>query len=77
MKTTNINTTLLDNYFGLIRNLSPEIKLGLIEKIKKTLGNDKTSLSEAFGAWKSKKSADDIILELRENRKFNRTIESL
>jgi hypothetical protein len=81
MKTTDLNTTLLDNYFGLIRNLSPEIKIDLIEKIAKTLkGNitsNKSSLTDAFGAWKSKKSADEIITELRENRNFNRQIETL
>ena len=81
MKTKDINTALLDNYFGLIRNLSPEIKINLIEKIAKTLkGNitsNKSSLTDAFGAWKSKKSADEIIIELRENRNFNRQIETL
>ncbi len=57
MKTTDLNTALLDNYFGLIKNLSPEIKINLIEKIAKTLkGNitsNKSSLTDAFGAWKS------------------------
>ncbi|HIP49159.1 MAG TPA: hypothetical protein EYG92_09380 [Lutibacter sp.] len=81
MKTKDLNTTLLDNYFGLIRNLSPEIKINLIEKIAKTLkGNitsNNSSLTDAFGAWKSKKSADEIIIELRENRNFNRQIEAL
>lgn len=81
MKTTDLNTALLDNYFGLIKNLSPEIKINLIEKIAKTLkGNitsNKSSLTDAFGAWKSKKSADEIITELRENRNFNRQIEAL
>ncbi len=81
MKTTDLNKSLLDNYFGLIRNLSPEIKLELIEKIAKTLKgnitNNKSSLTEAFGAWKSKKTADEIIIELRNNRNFNRQIETL
>lgn len=81
MKTTELNTALLDNYFGLIKNLSPEIKINLIEKIAKTLKSNitsnKSSLTDAFGAWKSKKSADEIITELRENRNFNRQIETL
>ena len=82
MKTTDLNTSLLDNYFGLIRNLSPEIKLDLIEKIAKTLKgsniiNNKSSLTNAFGAWKSEKTAEEIISELRNNRNFNRQIETL
>ena len=81
MKTTELNTKLLDNYFGLIRNLSPEIKINLIEKIAKTLkeniSNNRTSINDAFGGWKSNKSADDIIAELKENRNFNRQIEQL
>ena len=81
MKSTELNTKLLENYFGLIRNLSPEIKINLIEKIAKNLegniSNNKTSIYDAFGGWKSNKSADDIISELRENRNFNREIEQL
>lgn len=81
MKTKELNTKLLENYFGLIRNLSPEIKINLIEKIAKTLkeniSSNKTSINDAFGGWKSDKSADEIISEIRENRNFNRQIEQL
>lgn len=80
MKTTDINTVLIESYFGLIKNLSPEIKLDLIEKLSKTLKGDlsknKSSFKSAFGAWKSDKSADEIIIELRGNRTFNRQIEA-
>ena len=81
MKITDINTSLLDNYFGLIKNLSPEIKLDLIEKIAKTLKanitNDNSSITEAFGAWESEKTAHEIITELRNSRNFNKQIERL
>ena len=81
MKTTDLNKALIDNYFGLIKNLSPEIKINLIERIAITLKGDikksNPTLSDAFGAWKSKKSADEIINELRKNRNFNRQIENL
>ncbi len=81
MKTTDINTSLIESYFGLIKNLSPEIKLDLIAKLTRTLKGDfvkrKKSLKNAFGTWKSDKSADEIILELRENRNFGRQIEPL
>ena len=81
MKTANINTTLIENYIGLIRNLSPENKLDIIEKISKTLKRDfkkkKNSINDSFGAWNSKKTADEIISELRDHRNFNREIEPL
>ncbi len=81
MKKTDINTALIENYFGLIRNLSPEIKLNLIEKITKTLKENlsikENSIIAAFGAWDSDNSADDIIIELKNSRNVNRKIENL
>ncbi|MGB0879026.1 MAG: hypothetical protein ACPGTO_00490 [Polaribacter sp.] len=72
MNTKKLNTSFIDNYLGLIENLSVETKQDLIEKIKKTLkissANKKSSITDSFGAWKSKKSADDIITELRKSR---------
>jgi len=79
MKATDIDKTIADTYFGLIKNLSPDVKLDLIEKLTKTLKGDfiqgKTDFKKAFGAWKSEESADEIILEIRNNRNFNRQIE--
>ncbi len=76
-----MNTVLSDNYFGLIRNLSPEIKLDIIEKLSITLKSDfsreKSSFVNTFGAWKSNKTAEEIIDELKEHRTFNREIEPL
>lgn len=81
MKTTNINTTLIDGYFGLIKNLSPEIKLDLIEKITKTLkidlSNNNESMQKSFGAWQSSQPAEVIIDETRASRNFNRQLEAL
>ena len=74
-----LDTLFSDNYFGLIRNLSPEIKLDLIEKLSNTLKSDlitkRNPLMDAFGAWESKKSAEDIINEIQNSRNFNRQIE--
>ena len=79
MRTAKINTTILNNYFGLLQNLSPTIKLALIEKllksINKDLGKNINSMKKAFGAWKSEKSADEIIKEIRDSRSFTRKIE--
>ncbi len=74
------DTILIDNYFGLLSKLSPEMKKKLIEQLKKTLdsglkASDKTSL-DAFGAWYSDKSADEIIQEIKESRFTNRQIET-
>ena len=81
MKTVDINTSLIDNYFGLLKNLSPEVKLDLIERLSKTLKIDFISerkvLKASFGEWKSKKSADEIINDLRSSRNLNRQIEAL
>lgn len=40
MRTAKINTTILNNYFGLLQNLSPTIKLALIEKLLKSINKD-------------------------------------
>lgn len=65
----------------MIKNLSPELKLDLIDKLTKTLKSDlnlnkKRTLKNSFGAWKSEETADEIINELRKNRSVNRQIES-
>ncbi|NOX86278.1 MAG: hypothetical protein GXO86_09995 [Chlorobi bacterium] len=79
MKTTDLNSKFINNYFDLIKNLSLEQKLDIIEKLTKTIKGDivrKTkTLKKAFGAWKSEKSADEIINELRNSRHFNRHID--
>ncbi len=81
MKTIDINTSLIDNYFGLLKNLSPEVKLDLIERLSKTLKIDFSSerkvLKASFGGWKSEKTADEIIHDLRNSRSLNRQIETL
>ena len=74
MKSFNIDNALIENYLGLLRNLSPKLKLDLIEKLTKSINVDlvqkKTVFKKSFGAWKSEKSANDIILEIRESRGF-------
>ena len=81
MKTIDVNTNFIETYFGLLKNLSPDIKLDIIGKLSKTIKSDlneqNKSLKDSFGAWQSDKSADEIILEVRESRNFNRHIEAL
>ncbi len=79
MKSTDINTTLIEGYLQLLDNLSPHNKLDLISKltlsIKTDISDKKNSFFKAFGAWDSKQSADDIIHAIKSSRNFKREIE--
>ena len=79
MKALNINTTIIEGYLQMLYNLSTNDKLDLISKLTlsvKTDTNDrKKSFYKAFGAWESKKTADEIINDIRNSRNFNRQIE--
>lgn len=80
MRTTEINTTIIDGYIELLDNLSPDNKLELISKLTNSveadLSNKKASFKRAFGAFESSKSAEEIIEEICSSRVFNRQIES-
>ncbi len=80
MKSTEINSTIVDGNIGLLENLSPGNKLDLISKltasVKTDLTNKKSSFKKAFGAFDSKKTAEEIIEEILSSRVFNRQIES-
>lgn len=79
MKAIDINTTLIEGYLRLLDNLSPSNKLDLISKLAISVKTDITSRKKyfykAFGAWESKKSADQMINEIRNSRTFNRQTE--
>ena len=64
MKTAEANTTIINGYVELLENLSPNSKLDLISKltasIKTDLKNKKSSFKKAFGAWESKKTAEQV-----------------
>ena len=77
---SNANKIMVDDYYGLLRNLSKETKIKLIAKLSNSIIEDNTSENENvvdnfFGAFKSNKNAEEIIKEIRESRTFNRTIE--
>lgn len=80
MRTAEINTTIVDCYVGLLNNLSTNNKLELISKltasVKTDLTTKKSSFKKSFGAFDSKKSAEEIIDEIRNSRSSNRQIES-
>lgn len=80
MKTSEINTTIVEGYIGLLDNLSANDKLDLISKltisVKTDLANKKSSFRKAFGAFDSKKTAEQIISEIRDSRVSTRKIET-
>jgi len=65
-----------DFYYGLLNNLSADSKLELISRLSESLKTKKKTkeiiLGSLFGAFKSKKSAEEIIAEIRADRTFNR-----
>lgn len=81
MKVLNLNTLLIDGYVRLLENLSPSSKLDLISKLTQSVKTDisdkKSSFKKSFGAFESNKSADDLIIEIRNSRSFNRQIEKI
>lgn len=80
MRTTERNTTIVDGYVELLDNLSTNNKLDLISKlsasVKSDLTDKKSSFKKSFGAFDSKKSAEEIIEEIRNSRISTRQIES-
>ncbi len=79
MKAIDINTTLIDGYLRLLYNLSPNNKLDLISKltlsVKLDISEREKTFYKAFGAWKSEKTADEIINDIHSNKIFNRQID--
>ena len=77
---SNASTVVIDNYFGLLRGLSTDYKIKLIAKLSNSIveevAENENLVDRFYGAFKSKKSAEEIITEIRESRTFNRTIES-
>ena len=80
MKSGNVN--IADNYWGMIKNLSADVRLELISRISNSLKSDKSieksdSWKLLFGAFESEQSADEIIEDLRQSRFTNREIVAL
>lgn len=81
MKASDLKFNLIDSYLGLLNNLSPDNKLELISKLSDSLKGpnkpNEKSIGDLYGAFISKKSADEINTELKDNRNFNRETEGL
>lgn len=81
MKAADFKFDLINSYFGLLNNLSPDRKLELISKLSDSLKGSKKptgkSIGDLYGAFISAKSADEIINDLKSGRNFNRLTEDL
>lgn len=81
MKAADLKFNLIDSYLELLKSLSPESKQELILRLSDSLTGSKKptqkSISELYGAFISKESADEIIADLKATRDFNRKIEGL
>jgi len=76
MKTADLNMNLVDSYYTLLKNLSPNNKLELIARLSKSMKTTKakkdTSWEELFGSWELDQPADEFVDELKRDRKFTR-----
>lgn len=76
MNTADINTTLIDSYFTMLKNLSTNNKLELISKLSKSLKTVKkekdNSWKSLFGALEIDQTADEFVASLKSDREFNR-----
>lgn len=65
---------IIDTYSKLFEGLNPLTKIELIEKLTKSLKKEKkskeTAFLKSFGAFDSDKTAEELIKEIRESRKF-------
>lgn len=76
MEAADFKFNLIDTYLGLLRSLSLENKMELISKLSDALKGSKKptgrSISDLYGAFISKKSADEILSDLKASRNFKR-----
>ena len=76
MKAADFKFNLIDNYLGLLKNLSPDSKRELISRLSDSLKGSKKPadkpLGDLFGAFISNQSADEIMIDLKASRNFNR-----
>ena len=67
---------IVETYSGLLEGLSSESKTELIESLSKSLKSEKknkeNNFYKSFGAFASKKSAEEINAEIKSSRKFRR-----
>jgi len=80
MEMTIKNEDFLGNYLGLLNGLSRESKIKLVENLNSDIKNNVVSetdwIDKLYGSFKSDKSAEAIISEIRSDRLFSREVTS-
>ena len=70
------NDVFLENYLGLLSNLSRESKIRLVENLNSDIKNntpyETNWIDKLYGSFVSDKSAETLISEIRADRKFVR-----
>jgi len=73
---TYIDKHIVETYLGLLEGLSSESKAELIKNLSESLRSEKKNKERnfynAFGAFASEKSAEEIISEIKSSRKFKK-----
>ncbi|MEN9339111.1 MAG: hypothetical protein RIQ62_423 [Bacteroidota bacterium] len=73
---TFIDKHIVETYAGLFEGLSAMNKIELIESLSKSLKKESekkvNSFYKSFGAFASKKSAEEIAREIKSSRKFRK-----
>lgn len=72
------NKDLLENYLGLLSGLSKEYKMKVIESLNYEIEKDRKPgndwIDKLYGSFVSEKSAENIITEIKSDRRFTREI---
>ena len=81
MKTADLKFDLVGNYLALLASLSAANKQQLISRLSASIDHSQfsngKSLDEIFGSFVSNESADQLIANIYESRRFVRKIEEL
>lgn len=82
MKTGVVNMNLVESYYKLLKNLSPNNKLELIARLSKSMKTtikkeEEIPLESLYGSWESDQTADELAAELKNARSFTREREEL
>ncbi len=75
-----LNSSALDKYFGILKNLDIDSKKKLIIKLTESIQTKKKTvygIDELFGAWQDSRSADEIIDYIESSRVNKEEIETI
>ena len=72
---TTDNAIFIDNYFGLLSGLDRESKIQLMAKLSNSIAKESSNKEDVadkfFGAFETEKSAEQMIEEIRNSRRWS------